>query len=104
MSQLCPGGQESQWHPGLHQQFCGQQDQGRDWPPVLGTAEATPGILCPVLGPSLQEKHGGAGVCPEKGNELLKDLEHRSEEHWPKELGLFQIMCSSYCEFQFRQF
>jgi len=25
--------------------------------------------VCSVLGPSLQERHQGCGVCPEKGNE-----------------------------------
>ena len=37
-------------------------------PPVLGTREAAHQTLCSVLGPSLQERHGGAGVFPEKGN------------------------------------
>ena len=23
---LCPGGQEGQWHPGLYQEWCGEQD------------------------------------------------------------------------------
>ena len=36
---------------------------------VLGTDEAAPGVLCSVLGPSLQKGHPGAGACPEKGNE-----------------------------------
>ncbi|KAJ7427541.1 hypothetical protein WISP_06041 [Willisornis vidua] len=31
---------------------CGHQDQGKDHPPVLGTAGATPQILGEVLGPS----------------------------------------------------
>jgi len=39
---LCPGGQEGQQHPGLCQEQCGQQEQGSDRAPVLGTAEATP--------------------------------------------------------------
>ena len=42
---LCPGGQEGQQHPGLYQTQCGQQDQGSDCPPVLGTGEAAPQIL-----------------------------------------------------------
>jgi len=37
-------------------------------PLILGTCEAAPGILCSVLGPSLQTGHGGAGACPEKSN------------------------------------
>ncbi|RMC07351.1 hypothetical protein DUI87_16813 [Hirundo rustica rustica] len=44
MIQPCPGGQEGRWHPGLDQPWCGQQEQGSDRPPVLGTAEATPQI------------------------------------------------------------
>ena len=23
---VCPGGQEGQWHPGLYQEWCGEQD------------------------------------------------------------------------------
>jgi len=37
--------------------------------PVLSTGEAAPGVLCSVLGPSLQEGHYVPGPCPEKGNE-----------------------------------
>ncbi|RMC19165.1 hypothetical protein DUI87_03769 [Hirundo rustica rustica] len=39
---VCPGGQEGQWHPGLDQEWCGQQEQGAHSAPVLGTGEATP--------------------------------------------------------------
>ncbi|RMC15469.1 hypothetical protein DUI87_07661 [Hirundo rustica rustica] len=39
---VCPGGQEGQWHPGLYQEWCGQQEQGGHSSPVLGTGEATP--------------------------------------------------------------
>jgi len=55
MSQQC--GQEGQGHPGLYQELCGQQEQGGDRAPVLGTGEAAPRVLCSVLGPSLQEGH-----------------------------------------------
>ena len=58
---VCPGGQEVQRHPGFYQEQCGQQEQGGDRAPV-------PQVLCLVLGPSLQEAHWVAGVCPEKGN------------------------------------
>ena len=54
---VCPGGQEGQWHPGLYQESCGQQEQGRDRAPVLGTGEAAPRVLCLLLGPSVQEGH-----------------------------------------------
>ena len=52
---MCPGGQEGQQDPGLDQEWCGQQEQGGDRAPVLGTGEAAPRVLCSVLGPSLQE-------------------------------------------------
>ncbi|RMC09934.1 hypothetical protein DUI87_12721 [Hirundo rustica rustica] len=29
---VCPGDQEGQWHPGLYQEYCGQQDQDSDRP------------------------------------------------------------------------
>jgi len=48
--------QEGQWHPGLDQEWCGQQEQGRDRAPVLSTGEAVSRVLCSVLGPSLQER------------------------------------------------
>ncbi|RMC15062.1 hypothetical protein DUI87_07242 [Hirundo rustica rustica] len=38
---VCPGGQEGQWHPGLYQEWCGQQEQGGHSSPVLGTANET---------------------------------------------------------------
>jgi len=66
---VCPGGQEGQHHPGLYQQWSDQQDWGEDRAPVLGTGEAAARVLCSALGPSLQEGHGGAGACPEKGSE-----------------------------------
>ncbi|RMB92331.1 hypothetical protein DUI87_31204 [Hirundo rustica rustica] len=39
---VCPGGQEGQWHPGLDQEWCGQQEQGGHSSPVLGTGQASP--------------------------------------------------------------
>ena len=39
------------------------------WSPPCSTRhwEAAPRVLCSVLGPSLQEKHGVAAAYPEKG-------------------------------------
>ena len=42
--------------------------------PVLGIGEASPRVLCSVLGTSVQEGHGGAGAGPEKGNEASEGL------------------------------
>ena len=33
---------------------------------------------CSVLGVLLQERHQGPGACPEKGDEAVKGLEHKS--------------------------
>ncbi|NXA25211.1 MIPT3 protein, partial [Ibidorhyncha struthersii] len=42
---MCPGGQEGQWHPGVHQKECGQQVEGGHPPPLLCPGEAASGIL-----------------------------------------------------------
>ena len=62
---------------------------------LLGAPPRTPqkGIgrmLCPVLGPSLQERHGGPGVCSEKGSQAVRGLEHRCYGDWLREMGLFK--------------
>ena len=54
--QLCADDQEGQYHPVWYQKERGQQDQGSDGPPVLGTAEVNLKQRVSVLGPSLQEK------------------------------------------------
>ena len=49
-----------------------QPEQGSSCPPVLSTGEAAPPVLCPVLGPSLQERHWGPAACSKKGNKALR--------------------------------
>jgi len=58
---------------------------------VLGAGEATPPVLCSVLGFSLQERHRDPGVCPEKESGTVKVLEHRSYRGQLKELELFSM-------------
>ncbi|RMC13559.1 hypothetical protein DUI87_08635 [Hirundo rustica rustica] len=48
---VCPGGQEGQWHPGLDQEWCGQQNQGHS-SPVLGTGALKKGSHSLLLGPA----------------------------------------------------
>jgi len=71
----------------LDQQWGGQQEQGRDRAPVLGTGEAAPRELHSAVGPSLQAGHGGAGACPEKGNKAGEG----AGEQVLRELGLFRL-------------
>jgi len=53
---VCPGCQEDQWDPGMHQEECGQQVEGGSSHPLLCPSEAPSGVLCPVLGSPVQER------------------------------------------------
>ncbi|PKU42233.1 hypothetical protein llap_7463 [Limosa lapponica baueri] len=66
---ICPCGQEGQWHPGVHQEECGQQVKGSYVPSLLCPGEAASGVLCPVLGSPIQEGQVTAGEGTAKGYE-----------------------------------
>lgn len=81
MSQhVCPGGQKGQWHPGLDQEQRGQQNQGRDCPPVL--SKVRPHLECCVLFWALQlRKDAEMLKCIQtRATRLVKGLEHKSYE------------------------
>ena len=87
----CPGGQEGHKHPSSCQKQCGQQDQESNRPLMLSTGEAAPRSLRSGLGPSLQERHGGAAAHPRKSSKLVKGLENKSCEELLKELRCFSL-------------
>jgi len=42
--------------------------RGRGTVTLLRSGESPPGVLCPALEPSAQERHGAVGVSPEEGH------------------------------------
>ncbi|KAJ7412640.1 rna-directed dna polymerase from mobile element jockey-like [Pitangus sulphuratus] len=83
---VCPGGQEDNWYPQVHLEECGQHGRGGD--PLLSPSEAIPGVLCPVLGSSVQERWRGTAKCPADAPKMICGLEHLCYEEKLKEIGL----------------
>jgi len=68
---LCTHSPEGQPYPGLHQKKHGQHVEGGDSAPLLRSGESPPGVLCPVLEPSAQDRHGPVGAGPEEATEMI---------------------------------
>ena len=65
---MCSHSPESQPYLGLHQKKHDQQVEGCDPAPLLYTGEASPGVLCPDVESSVQERCQPVGVHPEEGH------------------------------------
>jgi len=66
---VCPCCKEGKRYPGLHYTKYCKKVEGGDPSPLLSTGEATLGVLCPVLGSTVQERHEHTGDSPMKGHE-----------------------------------
>jgi len=60
--------------------------------PLLRSGETPPGVLCPTLEPSPQERHGPVGVGPEEAAKTIRGMEHLCYEGRLGEFGLFSVV------------
>jgi len=65
---MCTCSPESQLYPGLHQEKHGQQVEGGDSAPLLGSGGTPPGVLCLALEHPAQQGHGAVGAGPDEGH------------------------------------
>lgn len=64
----------------------GQQEQGSERGPVLGSAAATAGVLCAGVGPGKQKIMEGLQRVQRRTGELGKGVQHKAREEVLREL------------------
>ena len=84
---------EIQPYPVLHQKKCGQQVEGGHPAPLLCAGETSPGVLCPDVESSVQERHGPIGVRPEEGHK--SDLSIGIEKKCPLSVSKDRVKSSN---------
>jgi len=67
---MCTCSPVGQPYSALHQKKRGQQLEGGDSAALHYSGEIPPGVLCPALESSAQERHGAVGVGPEEGHQI----------------------------------
>ncbi|RMC07238.1 hypothetical protein DUI87_16695 [Hirundo rustica rustica] len=89
MSQLCPGGQEGWWHPGLDQQYK-VQDQGSAGTLTLGTEDPHLSSCVQFWAPRYEKETEGLEHV-QRRQELGKGLEHKAYGDLLRKLEVFSL-------------
>jgi len=88
---VCACSPEGQPCAGLHPQQRGQQGEGGGSVPLPRSGETLPGVLCPALEPSAQDRSGAVGAGLEEATAAIRGLKHLCCEERLGELGRFSL-------------